>query len=277
VLRYIKAAFFSRAPIPALGQVPLNLLGVIGFSFLGLVEPSFWLLGTGLETLFLFSLATNSRFQNVVDAERLRAGEQDSEHKRRGLIASLPDDVRQRLGMLRAKCDRVAEINLNQQADEFTMAANRDALERLEWVYLKLLVARNNLLSTNMADAENTLRSQIATLEEELKKTGDSNALRQSRKATLNILKERLANIHLRSESLQEIDSDLMRIQAQVDLMIDNATMQAKPQTISTDIELATNLAGASLFGESEGVVADIDQALSAAPRNPAPRAPEQT
>jgi hypothetical protein len=87
--------------------------------------------------------------------------------------------------------------------------------------------------------------------------------------ATLAILKERIVNVRRRQESLAEIESDLTRIEAQVDLMVENATIQGKPQTISTDIELATNLAGASLFGDSETMVADLDQAYNAPHRVP--------
>jgi hypothetical protein len=47
------------------------------------------------------------------------------------------------------------------------------------------------------------------------------------------------------------------------------SAVQGKPQTISTDIDLATNLAGASLFGECETAVADLDRAYNAPHRVP--------
>jgi hypothetical protein len=260
VLRYLKAAFFCRVPLPALGEVPANVLAIVAFAALGAVDAGFWMLGAGLETLFLFSLATNSRFQRVVDARDVHATEIDGDQKRRDLVRTLPTDLQSRFTHLSARCGRVAEIYRNQQAEDFVLESNRDALKRLEWVYLKLLVARHNLLSTASSETEAALRARAAALESELKQTGDNGPLRQSRSATLAILKERLANVRRREESLAEIDSDLTRIDAQVDLMIENATIQGKPQTIATDIELATNLAGASLFGESETAVADLDQ-----------------
>jgi hypothetical protein len=275
VFRYIKAAFFVRAPVPALGQVPVNLLGVIAFGILGVADPSFWLLGAGLETLFIFSLATNARFQKVVDAEQVRAGDGDAETKRRNLVATLPAELQKRLAILQAKCGRVQEIFRNQQAEQFVLEANQDSLERLEWVYLKLLVAHHNLTAPASADTAASLGSKIAALEAELKTGRDSEALRQSRSATLAILRERLTNIGRRQESLAEIESDMTRIEAQVDLMIENATIQGKPQTIATDIELATNLAGGAIFGDSGSAVADLDETFSA-PHRPAPRAPER-
>jgi hypothetical protein len=36
--------------------------------------------------------------------------------------------------------------------------------------------------------------------------------------------------------------------------------MQGKPETISTDIELASDLVSGGMFGEAESTVADIDR-----------------
>jgi len=36
--------------------------------------------------------------------------------------------------------------------------------------------------------------------------------------------------------------------------------MQGKPQTISTDIELASDLVSGGLFGDAESTVADLDR-----------------
>jgi len=269
VWRYLKAAFFSKVPIPGLGPLPANVLGVVAFGALGVAEPAFWLLGTGLETVFLFMLATNPRFQRSVDAQEVRGIETGADQKRRDLVRTLPPELQGRLRVLTARCSQVGEIFRNQQVQDFVLEAHQDALHRLEWVYLKLLVARHNLLSTASTETETALRARVTTLEAELQEGGDSSSLRQSRMATLAILKERIVNVRRRQESLAEIESDLTRIEAQVDLMVENATIQGKPQTISTDIELATNLAGASLFGDSETMVADLDQAYNAPHRIP--------
>jgi len=74
--------------------------------------------------------------------------------------------------------------------------------------------------------------------------------VRESKRATLNILKKRLNNLHRKAETLEEIDSDLVRIEAQVDLVRENAGMQSKPQTISADIELASNLVSGGLLDD---------------------------
>ena len=47
--RYLKAAFLVGVPVPGLGRVPVNAMGVFGLGVLGFVEPSVWLVGLGLK------------------------------------------------------------------------------------------------------------------------------------------------------------------------------------------------------------------------------------
>ncbi|HKE34300.1 MAG TPA: hypothetical protein VKB66_03820, partial [Candidatus Acidoferrum sp.] len=69
-------------------------------------------------------------------------------------------------------------------------------------VYLKLLIARYHLLTAGTEDTPESLEKRIKSLEGELQNSSESPALRQSRGATLDILKRRLANIQRREQSL---------------------------------------------------------------------------
>jgi len=152
---------------------------------------------------------------------------------------------------------------LDAQAEDFLIDTNRDALENLKWVYLKLMIARYHLLTAGTDDTPEALAKKIEALQKDLGNSQETPALRQSKQATLDILKRRLGNVQRREDSLQEVESDLTRVESQVDLILDNAAMQGKPQTISTDIELASDLVGGGMFGESESAVADLDRDYS--------------
>jgi hypothetical protein len=260
VWRYLKAAFFVGVPVTGLGRLPVNVLAALGFFIFGFAHPGFWLLGLAAEAAIVPSLAFNKRFQKVVDAEDKQIVSGDAQTKRSSLVRLLPQDYQSRLANLERRCDKVLEVYRNAQAEEFIVDTNRDALENLKWVYLKLLIARYHLLTAGTEDTPQSLEKKIAAIEGELGSAKESAALRQSKAATLDILKRRLANIHRREESLQEIESDLTRVESQVDLILDNAAMQGKPQTISTDIELASDLVSGGMFGEAEAAVADLDR-----------------
>jgi hypothetical protein len=133
-------------------------------------------------------------------------------------------------------------------------------LKNLEWVYLKLLVARHHLQNPVNNETEQSLDKKIKELDADLRGGEESESLRQSKSATLTILKKRLGNLKRKAQTLEEIESDLTRIDNQVDLILENATMQGKPQTISTDIELASDLLGGSVFGEDETAISDLEQ-----------------
>jgi len=260
VWRYLKAAFFVGVEVPALGRVPVNALAAAGFLILGFGHPGFWFLGLAAEAAVVPALAFNKRFQKVVDAEDKQLSTGDSQSKRSSLVKLLPGEYQSRLTGLERRCDKVLEVYRNAQAEEFLIDTNREALENLKWVYLKLLIARYHLLTAGTEDTPESLEKRIKSLEGELQNGSESPALRQSRAATLDILKRRLANIQRREQSLEEVESDLTRVESQVDLILDNAAMQGKPQTISTDIELASDLVSGGMFGDAESAVADLDR-----------------
>lgn len=263
MFKYLRAAFLVGFDVPGLGQLPLNAMAVAAAGILGFAEPSLWLAGLGLESAFLLALSTNTRFQKVVDSRQFQLTERDAEAKRRELIRQLPYNSQQRLFALAALCQRITEIG--RQSDDFLADTNRDALERLQWTFLKLLVARKNLESAETLQYD--LERQVSTLEAELRNPSMSSALRESKAATLAILHERLANVNRRKETLDEIDADLARIEAQAQLALENASIQGKPTTIGTDFELASNLAGSGLYGDSGTAIEDLERSFKTSHR----------
>lgn len=258
--RYLKAAFLVGVEVPALGRVPVNALVAAGFFILGFGHPGFWFLGLAAEGTIVPALAFNKRFQNVVDAQERQISSGDSQAKRNSLVQLLPSADKNRLNALDRKCDKVIEVYRNAQADDFVIDTNQQALENLKWIYLKLMIARFHLMTAGTDDTPEAVAQKIEALEANLKENQDTAALRQSKAATLDILKRRLNNVHRREQSLEEVESDLTRVESQVDLILDNAAMQGKPQTISTDLELASDLVSGGMFGDAESTVADLDR-----------------
>lgn len=265
---YLKKAFLVTVDVPGLGHVPVNALMAGGFGILGFAQPAFWLLGLAVEAVVVPGLAFNPRFQKYVQAQNIQTAQDEDEQRRQELIGLLDPKAKERRTLLSAQCQRVLDIFRNQQAEDYIIDSNRDALNSLKWTYLKLLVARHHLLSPPDNETDVTLEHRIADLDRQIADTSAPDSLRQSQAATQAILKKRLANIRRREQTLAEIDSDLTRIEAQVDLILENATMQTKPHTISTDIELASDLLGAGLFGDDEQAVSALDRKYLA-PRQP--------
>lgn len=257
--RYLKSAFLVSVDVPSLGRIPVNVLGAVAFGILGFAQPAFWLLGLAVEAAVIPALAFNPRFQKIVEAQSLQLSQEDAEKQRTALIRLLETSAQQRLWALATKCNQVLDVYRSQQAEDFIIESNDHALKNLEWVYLKLLVARHHLLSPSN-ETEESLEKKAGALEKDLADGEETESLRQSKFATLNILRKRITTMRKKQQTLEEIESDLTRIDNQVDLILENATVQNKPQTISADIELASDLLGGSVFGEDESAITALEQ-----------------
>lgn len=264
--RYLKAAFWISARVPGLGRLPVNVLAVLGFGILGFGHEGFWLLGLGLEATWLLAATSNSRFRVLVDAgeEQLAAG--TTEDQRQALVTRLAAENRQRLQQLERKCQRALGLQREAGVTEVMQELNADSLEKLTWFFLKLLVARENLQALGDASMRRELQQRVTALERELEGRVSS-ALRDSKEATLKILQQRLAHVDRREESIAEIDSDLTRIEAQIDLAVESAGLRGKQATVSTDIHFVSQFLDEGIFGEAGASITALESTYSAPPR----------
>jgi hypothetical protein len=258
--KYLKAAFLVGVPVPGLGRLPVNAMVAFAVTALGFVEPSLWLAGLGLEAAVLGSLAFNRRFQHVVDARALPLAAQAEAEKRSALIAALPADLHARLLALHGTAARVVAICRKLGAEPELLAGTQASLDKLEWIYLKLLIARDHLANDLGAESAASLTQRIAALETEAAAV-TTPALQRSQRATRDLLQQRLANLHNRERLLKENESDLTRIETQIALMRENAAIEGKPAAVETEIEFASDLQAPGLFGTHGALIDDLDQA----------------
>ena len=267
--RYLKAAFWARPPIPGLGHFPINLLtlacaGLAGV-FAGLAGMTsamyaVWLIAAGVEAAYLFGLASNARFQKMVDAEQARPDAARAEQKRQALLAQLDSRARVRYRNLQEKIAKISQVQSATHLEELLVDNNEEALQRLALLFLRLLIARHFLCQSDAIQVTaEQLRRQTAALKKELDSDSLSPAVRQSKQATLAIQEKRFQNLERRDEALKEIESDLDRIQAQVEFALENAVVRGRPQAITGRIELASDLLDAGA-GVSETVLSDLEE-----------------
>lgn len=268
MLKYLKEAFWAGPSLPGLGRLPVNALALSGLAIFGFVHPAFWLLGAGLEAAYLTTLISTPRFQRLVDARERSRMAGTAEQGRQELVHSLEPESRRRLAALEEKRSRVLDAARQSGAGDFDIESTRDALDRMLWIFLKLLVARHQLLATRAEADAAGLEQRIAGLERDLAVEGTSAALRDSWAATLKLLRQRRENLDHCAESLKQVDSDLARIEAQVDLAVESTALRGGGALVSANLELASQALDEGLdFGDSEAAVQALDQAYAARPR----------
>ena len=240
-MRYLWHAFFARPDIPLL-RLPWNALAVVAAGIAGFWDPAIWGVATAGELVYLFTLASNPGFQQYIQSRRTEELRGDTEDARRSLLSRLGGSARQRYVKLEEKRKRLDALYHDPSNDDLFTESNSEALQKLTWLYLNLLVAQRNLIVAPASDARD-LEKQIAACERDLA-AAPSAATRASKEATIRLLRERLDNITHKEISLAEIDADLARIDTQLDFALEEATLRGRPAAISANIELTSRLLG---------------------------------
>ena len=238
-MRYLYHAFFARPDIPLL-RLPWNALAVVAAAVAGWWDPAIWGVASAGELMYLFTMASNPGFQQWIDARKEDELRGDTQDSRSRLLSKVGGAARQRYKKLEDKRARLESLYRDFQDDDLFLDSNRDALQRLTWLFLNLLVAQRNLIVAPSSD-ERDLQKQIATVERELA-AATTEPLRDSKEATLRLLRERFDKIHHRAESLAEIDADLARIETQFDFALEEATLRGRPAAISVNVDLTSRL-----------------------------------
>lgn len=260
--RYLKAAFAVRPRLGAWGPTPVMTWAVVASLLAAAWHP--WITGIGLASVGLacVGLAAARPFRRVVDAEDNRRALARLELRRAHLIETLPLESRRRAADLQRTCARILALHEQGGATAGMLETNRDALDRLQWLYVKLLLAEHTLLTGDAGATARSLVSQIGQAQHQLNDPDLSLSHRQSIESTIVLLQKRLNNLAERERTLAEIDSNLRHIRAHVDLALDEAAMRGTPAAINANIELAGHMLDQDLFGPAAPDILGIDAAI---------------
>ena len=178
------------------------------------------------------------------------------------LRRSLPDDLRRRSEIFTTRAEQLKSL-LRSADDIVTRTDATSGLDRLAWVHLKLLLARAHLDAAAAATDAARLHAQATDLRLQLQHGTMSPQARESRAATLAMLEERITNISRRQCRTDEINSDLDRIEAQVDLAGERHALQSDIAANAFQLDLATRMVDdADFFGTASPEVSAVDEAF---------------
>jgi hypothetical protein len=236
-MKYFLAALMSG---PAgLQKLPIFLIAAFVFLALGILHSPLWLLGLAGVLGVVASLAAQERFRKVVDSRRFKQSTPTPESEYETLSSQIKIETRSRLKILERKRNRILEQQTEGGTNEFVLDSNRDALQQLLRLFAKLLITRQQLLTEDFSASSEKAQREIEGIQNEIS-ASTSDAQRASLNATLQLQHERLRSLEERSLKVQEIESDLKRIEAHFELALSQASTRERPQGITTDIGLVT-------------------------------------
>lgn len=270
---YVKEAFFRKVPVPGMGGLPINLMGLGAFAVLGLANPGFWLLGLAAELGYLGYVAGSDRFQNVVKGERLLEDQRSWEDQIGAAVARLRPGLRERYQRLLVQGRRV--LGISETLTGSSLGSFRDLqardLNQLLAIFLRLLASRQTIEDNIQGLDQIRLRGEIEQLEERLKAAGQNEALTRSIQGTLDIQRRRLENLDRAIENLRVIDAELLRIEQQVELLREESAISGSPGLLSERLDSVTSSMGETTrwIDEHAEVLGSLGEAESSGPPIP--------
>jgi len=242
---YIKAAFNAR---PAGFWFPPNWGLVAGAALLGLANPGFWAIGAGLELAYLLGMASSKRYRNIVDGRSLAREQVAWQQKVQRVIMGLSASEREQFASFEQRC-RQALAEGPRDDTGVLQSHKADAINRLMWIYLQLLSTRQslvNVLQGTMAGTRRTdsLDLRLDELNARLQREAMDNSLRQSLQGQAQILKQRIEARNEAKSKLEYLDSELIRMQEQVNLIREQGLLASEPEAAGHQIDAISSSLG---------------------------------
>jgi hypothetical protein len=229
----LKAAFSFKPP----GMIVApNWVGVALFAMLGILNPGLWLIGAGLELAYLLSLVTNERFRRLVERDLRAAAIDDRGARVEARVRALSATAQRRFRQLEERCEAVLSADRPDDHAE-TIEHREEALGRLLDVYLQLLAARDTAARV-LAEADRSIPARLSEVRTRLAH-GDGLAedLKRSLEAQEELLRGRVESQQRAQERIEYIDSELARVEQQVELLREQAILDAESTQMTSRID----------------------------------------
>ncbi|MEJ0084928.1 MAG: hypothetical protein WDO72_04570 [Pseudomonadota bacterium] len=227
---YLAAAFNAR---PFGMPIPPNWFGIAAFGFLGgFINPGLWLIGLGLEGIYLWSLSRNERFRKTVDAI---AGVSDSSTRYEDLLAHLDSPAQSRQYEIEQEAAEIVALLQRSQ----THGSQIGDVRQMAWLHLKLLAARASLSEViEVADREHkALDLQEKRCRERLAAPDTDDELRRSLEQQIEVIVSRRA-AHTQAEKRQElVDAELGRLRQQVSLVREQVLLATDENSMAQSLD----------------------------------------
>ena len=228
---YLGAAFNAR---PFGMPVPPNWFLLAAFGLLGaIVNPGFWLIGAGLEGLYLWAVSRNPRFRAAVDAEGKPGASWSSRYQ--SLVAHLDEEARDLQAGIEHQATEIIDLLSRTGANE----AQIGDVRQMAWLHLKLLAARASFLQVIVAARREhrNLEEQQERIDARLKRGDADDDLRHSLEQQLEVIRSRRA-AHADADRRRElVEAELERLRQQVSLVREQALLATDEYSVAQSLD----------------------------------------
>jgi len=247
---YVKHAFLY----------PWNLLFFLGGAALAAMSPhpdAFIPIIGGLELAYLTGLSSIPRFRTAIDAKiaaKARAGRVSSgdsgssQQSLERILESLPAPALRRFLLLRQRCFEMRSIasGVRGQADtgpDSAESIRTPALDRLLYLFLRLLVSQNGLDRFLRSTSEKDLSTKLAELRTRLEaaKTAGDDRVTNSLQDSVADAELRLENYRKAAKDAEFVAIELDRIETKIQALIEMGVSRQDPDALSHQVTAAAD------------------------------------
>jgi chemotaxis protein histidine kinase CheA len=269
LLRYLREAFLYR----------WNLLAVLGGAAAAALAPypdvTIPLLAAA-ELTYLAGLVAMPRFRKAIDARqhaaRAQAGARQAGATLEQLLLNLSAEGRHRFEALRERCVRMRHLAQGVRGRSGSGEGSGEeirtpALDRMLWVFLRLLHSRDALGHFLRATPESELTGRVDSLGRELEaaKAGGDERIARSLTDSLASAQIRLDNWRKAQQNARFVAVELDRIEQKIHALSELAVNRQAPDALSSQVDSAAESVRQTekTIGELQsitGLVEDLDE-----------------
>ena len=237
IAEYAKRAFLYR----------WNLLAFLGAAAVALISPFPDValpLVAAAELVYLASLVSNNRFRQAIDAEIHQASTQQTaattQRSLQDVVASFPFEARTRFEQLRSRCLEMRAIAQGVRGRQQPTGedSNTQALDRMLWVFLRLLTSQQYLQRFLEKTNEVEIRNRMKDAEAKLGSPGATDErIKRSLEDSLLVQQQRLDNYQKAKLNLDYVRVELDRIEAKIQAITEAAVNRQDPDFLTSQID----------------------------------------
>ena len=231
----------------------LGLLGVAtAFAILSPFPDALLPIVVGLEGAYLLGMVSRPRFRDAIDAQDAAASREANAVTAEDLFTQLRNRLgltdRQRFEKVVARCEEMRRLASTVRTGRTSDGGARDdALNKLLFFYLRLLVGRRSLeqflASSNRYELESQRREladRLATAEQKAAEPGGDQRILSSLRDTLKDLDARIANMIKGEKDAEFVELELTRIEGKVHALAESAITSQDPGDLSAQVTAFT-------------------------------------
>src|SRR5580692_6792193 len=241
MVEYLKRAFLYR----------WNLLLFLGGAAAAALTPwpdALLPLLLAAEVAYLGGLVTRPKFRDAIDAQVHKEAQQSG--TRQGttagneslseIVNSLIPPSRQRFDALRSRCLEMKSIarGVGNQSASSSEDLSTPALDRLLWIFLRLLVSQQGLERFLRSTNDGEIRARIEEAKSRLAGVGaQEERIKHSLEDSVAAQELRLDNYKKASENAEFVRLELDRIEAKIQALVESSVNRQDPDAWTSQIE----------------------------------------